>query len=131
MHFIKNDIWKQILKAKRCVEILETCTQSTEKNREYKEILKAFEMAEERHKRDIKKVCDFMKKKRIINKNYARGKSLYSSKKEHARRLAIFWQQNFNKECHSWQWCMKWQNIFERIALKYGLQKEFKANGIL
>lgn len=68
----------------------------------------------------------------IWNKNFARGVKTYSYKKNKARLLAQNWQSLLDSPVqHSWDWCAKWQNIFERIAKKYGLQKEFKENGIL
>ena len=59
----------------------------------------------------------------------------YTEKKNKARELAIYWQNNLS--CHnrpvnkSWGYYIKWTLLFEHIGRKYGLIREFKENGIL
>lgn len=60
-------------------------------------------------------------------------KDLYTIKKDHARQIAIDWQNNLDLDKHGWSmdYLQNWYERFERIARKYGLIREFKENGIL
>lgn len=55
----------------------------------------------------------------------------YTEKKEKARRLAITWQQKASERDHDYSYCIRWTGVFNRIAKKYGLVKEFRENAII
>lgn len=56
----------------------------------------------------------------------------YYINKQKARDLAIQWQTQLDSPVqHSWQWCIKWSNLFHKIGRKYGLIREFKENGLI
>lgn len=56
----------------------------------------------------------------------------YYQKKARVRELAIYWQTLICSESsHSWDWCIKYQSMFERLGKKYGLLREFRENVII
>jgi hypothetical protein len=74
---------------------------------------------------------------KIFNEIYSKDCNLdnptrYQLKKEHARRIAIYWQSGIaSRPGWSLNWLANWMERFERIGRKYGLIREFKENGIL
>lgn len=55
----------------------------------------------------------------------------YSQKKAKARQLAIEWQRIVSNTQPDYSFFVKWASLFQKIAKKYGLVREFKENGIL
>ena len=55
----------------------------------------------------------------------------YQIEKEKARNKAIEWQLDFNNHNYSWGELVYYVAYFERLAKRYGLIKEFKAEGII
>ena len=55
----------------------------------------------------------------------------YTEKKEKARRLAIEWQQIVSNTHQDYAFFSKWAELFQKIAKKYGLAREFRENGII
>lgn len=53
----------------------------------------------------------------------------YYINKDRVRNLEIRWQAQLDSPVqHSWQWCIEWQNRFEKLGRKYGLLREFHEN---
>ena len=118
-----------LYKAKKYIEVLDTWKKK--KKPEYKQILEAFNIAEDQHKKQNAKTSKRVNAARKINKNYGRPVKSYMQKKEHARQLAQHWQANFSRWNHSYQWCVNWSGRFQRIGKKYGLLREFRENFII
>ena len=55
----------------------------------------------------------------------------YAQKKAKARQLAIEWQSIISQKDHDYAFYVWWGELFQKIAKKYGLVREFKENGIL
>lgn len=55
----------------------------------------------------------------------------YLIEKEKARNKAIQWQHEFSSKSYSYYDLMIQQEIFYKLAKRYGLIKEFRENGIL
>jgi hypothetical protein len=55
----------------------------------------------------------------------------YQVKKAAARQKAIDWQHSFNERNDSWEDLANATAMFEKLGKRYGLLKEFRANGIL
>ena len=55
----------------------------------------------------------------------------YQKKKQKARELAIKWQQIAAAQDRDYAYFIKWAAIFNRLAKKYGLVKEFRENAII
>lgn len=48
-----------------------------------------------------------------------------------ARQYAIDWQSWQSEQSLSYRELIKWQNLFEKLAIKFDLLEEFKENGII
>lgn len=57
--------------------------------------------------------------------------SKYQQEKERARQKAIDWQYGFTDHNYSYGELADWAAYFERLAKRYGLIKEFRANAII
>ena len=57
--------------------------------------------------------------------------SKYQQGKERARQKAIDWQYGFADHNYSYGELADWGAYFERLAKRYGLIKEFRANAII
>ncbi len=55
----------------------------------------------------------------------------YKYYKEQARQKAIEWQADFDNHNYSGLELLMYQERFEKLAKRYGLTAEFKANGII
>ena len=55
----------------------------------------------------------------------------YTEKKAKARRLAIEWQQIVSNTAQDYEFFVRWAELFQKIAKKYGLVREFRENGII
>lgn len=55
----------------------------------------------------------------------------YQFKKAAARQKAIDWQHSFNERNDSWEDLANATAMFEKLGRRYGLLREFRANGIL
>ena len=55
----------------------------------------------------------------------------YQKGKARARNLAIDWQHDFNNRNYSYGELAYYQELFYKLARRYGLIKEFKETGIL
>lgn len=55
----------------------------------------------------------------------------YQIYKARARQKAIDWQADFHNHNYGYFDLVKFEEYFTRIGTKYGLLKEFKANGII
>lgn len=55
----------------------------------------------------------------------------YQRAKENARNKVIEWQHDFNNHNYSYDCLVYYQDVFYRLARRYGLVKEFKENGII
>ena len=51
--------------------------------------------------------------------------------KQEAREIAIKWQKWPSNENMSYGEILKWYQFFRTLAIRFGLKKEFKENGIL
>ncbi len=54
----------------------------------------------------------------------------YKEQKEKAREKAIEWQHGFANNNYSWLDLANWGDFFTKLGKRYGLLKEFRANGI-
>ena len=55
----------------------------------------------------------------------------YQRMKDAARNKAIEWQAQFADNNYSYLELWYYQQEFERLAIRYGLTKEFRENGII
>lgn len=55
----------------------------------------------------------------------------YKQRKAAARDTAIQWQTEFINHCYSYDELCAIQSIFEALARRYGLLKEFRENAII
>ena len=55
---------------------------------------------------------------------------IYARKKAFARQEAIDWQNDFAKHNYSYGELCEFVEHFEKLGRRYGLLKEFRANGI-
>ena len=55
----------------------------------------------------------------------------YAQRKAEARQVAIDWQNDYYNHNYSYGELCDFSNNFERLAKRYGLIKEFIANGII
>lgn len=54
----------------------------------------------------------------------------YREQKQKAREKAIEWQHDFANNNYSWEEISNLTDFFTRLGKRYGLLKEFRANGI-
>ena len=50
---------------------------------------------------------------------------------DEARQVAVNWQHWQSERSMSWEQVLTWQRYFEELARKFGLEEEFKENGII
>ena len=55
----------------------------------------------------------------------------YKQKQAKARAIAIKWQQQASEKNRDFSYFIRWAGVFNRIAHKYGLVKEFRENAII
>lgn len=55
----------------------------------------------------------------------------YQIMKAATRQMAIDWQHSFGESDHSYEELINAETVFEKLGKRYGLLKEFRANGIL
>jgi len=65
-----------------------------------------------------------------IRKGYVEG-TAYNAGKIRAREQAEEWQNDFYNHDYSWSELLEFQEIFARLAKRYGLTREFRENGII
>ncbi|WP_182431681.1 hypothetical protein [Clostridium sp. AF32-12BH] len=56
--------------------------------------------------------------------------SNYQKRKKEVQNEAIEWQQDFGNQDYSYSDLVYYGNYFAKLGRRYGLLKEFKANGI-
>lgn len=54
----------------------------------------------------------------------------YKEQKEKTRELAVQWQHDFENHNYDWLELANWGDFFTKLGKRYGLLKEFRANGI-
>lgn len=57
--------------------------------------------------------------------------STYITNKQLARDKAIDWQRTASQQNYSYAQLAYYEHVFEKLAKRYGLIKEFKENGII
>lgn len=55
----------------------------------------------------------------------------YKEQKQKARELAVQWQHDFANNNYSWLELANFADFFTKLGKRYGLLKEFRANGVL
>ena len=71
-----------------------------------------------------------MAKKRKNNPNYGGG-DFYQQRKTAARQEAIDWRLDYSNHNYSAEELDEFNDYFKKLAKQFGLQKEFKDNGII